>query len=202
MASGGDSAPTFAELLRRARRAAGLTQEELADRAALSVRGICDLERGARRAPRAETVDALAQALRLSEADQLAWHHARRRPMEPSGVSAVSATRMPVLVGRHREVELLRQAIDQGLAGRGRTVLLAGEPGVGKTSLAEDLAAYALNRGVRVLWGRCHEGEGAPAFWPWTQIIRAYLEGVAHDALRRDLGDAASAIAQDRKSVV
>ena len=55
--------PTFAALLRRYRRAAGLTQEELAERARLSVRGITDLERGARLNPHKETVHLLAEAL-------------------------------------------------------------------------------------------------------------------------------------------
>jgi transcriptional regulator with XRE-family HTH domain len=56
--------------LRRYRRAADQTQEELAERAGLSVRGLSDLERGARRAPRRETLDALAEALDLSPDDR------------------------------------------------------------------------------------------------------------------------------------
>ena len=116
--------------------------------------------------------------------------------MERSGVSVAPALPMPTLVGRDRELALLHDAIEQGNSSRGQVVMLAGEPGVGKTSLAEDLAFYARNRDVWVLWGRCHEGQGAPAYWPWVQIIRAYMDSIADDVLRRDLGDAATAIAQ------
>jgi transcriptional regulator with XRE-family HTH domain len=61
MATG--SSQRFGDLLRRHRLAAGLTQEELAAQAGLSVRGLSDLERGARLAPRRETVELLAEAL-------------------------------------------------------------------------------------------------------------------------------------------
>lgn len=48
-----------------------------------------------------------------------------------------------------------------------------GEPGIGKTRLADELSARAAQGSVRVAWGRCWESGGAPAFWPWTQILRA-----------------------------
>src|SRR6266567_3561500 len=64
------SLQSFGDLLRHYRLAAGLTQEELADQAGLSVRGLSDLERGARRAPRRETVQLLALALHLSAAER------------------------------------------------------------------------------------------------------------------------------------
>jgi transcriptional regulator with XRE-family HTH domain len=66
---GTEERPAFGELLRRHRLAAGLTQEALADRTGLSVRGLSDLERGARRAPHSETVRRLVQALRLSDVE-------------------------------------------------------------------------------------------------------------------------------------
>jgi len=56
-------------------------------------------------------------------------------------------------------------------------LLIAGEPGIGKTRLAERVAAAAMKQGADVLWGRCWEGEGAPAFWPWVQIARSYMRG-------------------------
>ena len=62
-------APAFGELLRQHRLAAGLTQEELAERARISVRAISDLERGVRRAPHKDTLRLLAEALNLSEDD-------------------------------------------------------------------------------------------------------------------------------------
>ena len=75
-------------------------------------------------------------------------------------------------------------------------MLLAGEPGIGKTRLAEELAAQASARGALVLWGRCWEGEGAPAFWPWVQVVRAYVQTADPAALRQDMGAGAADIAQ------
>jgi class 3 adenylate cyclase len=80
-------------------------------------------------------------------------------------------------VGRARETATLRDAVRELAAGRGRLVVLAGEPGIGKTRLAEETASYAAANGARVLWGRCWEGGGAPAFWPWIQLIRSSLGG-------------------------
>src|SRR6266511_6106670 len=99
-------------------------------------------------------------------------------------------------VGREAELAALTADLDAALAGRGGVVLLAGEPGIGKTRLAEELAAQASARGALVLWGRCWEGEGAPAFWPWIQIVRAYVDGSEPAALRQDMGAGAADIAQ------
>jgi non-specific serine/threonine protein kinase len=71
---------SFGDLLRRHRRAAGLTQAELAERAGLSMRGINDLERGARTAPRKDTVTLLADALGLAPEERAALFAASRRP--------------------------------------------------------------------------------------------------------------------------
>src|SRR4051794_35716632 len=74
----------FGQLLRQQRGAAALSQEELAERAGLSKRGISDLERGARLAPRPETVRMLADALGLNNADRQALVAAARpEPVAP-----------------------------------------------------------------------------------------------------------------------
>jgi DNA-binding CsgD family transcriptional regulator len=99
-------------------------------------------------------------------------------------------------VGREGELAALTTDLDAALAGRGGVVLLAGEPGIGKTRLAEELAAQATARGALVLWGRCWEGEGAPAFWPWVQVVRAYVRAADPAALRREMGAGAADIAQ------
>src|SRR5262249_7296953 len=70
---------SFASLLRRYRQAAGLTQEELAQRARLSPETIGTLERGTRRAPRKETIDLLAEALSLTEPEYAALEAAVRQ---------------------------------------------------------------------------------------------------------------------------
>jgi predicted ATPase/class 3 adenylate cyclase len=75
-----DERPAFGEMLRRARVAAGLSQEELAERAGLSARGISDLERGARRVPRRDTVELLAAALGLAPEERARLAAAIRRP--------------------------------------------------------------------------------------------------------------------------
>src|SRR4051794_34432492 len=87
-----DAALSFGDLLRRYRLAAGLTQEELAERASLSVRGLSDLERGSRTRPRPHTVRRLTEALALAPADSLAFQEAGRRGTA-GGTPGPSATR-------------------------------------------------------------------------------------------------------------
>jgi eukaryotic-like serine/threonine-protein kinase len=103
-----------------------------------------------------------------------------------------------VFVGREREVDRLREALEESFEGRGRLVMLVGEPGIGKTRTAQELATYARVRGARVLVGRSYEGEGAPAYWPWLQMARDYLRGVDPDEVATDSGPGTSDIAQVR----
>src|SRR5690606_25665778 len=79
-------------------------------------------------------------------------------------------------IGRKAEMAQLLAGLDDAMTGQGRLLLLTGEPGIGKTMMAEQLAARAQQRGVRGLWGRCWEGGGAPAYWPWTQVLRSLIE--------------------------
>jgi tetratricopeptide (TPR) repeat protein len=101
-----------------------------------------------------------------------------------------------VFVGREGETQQIRSALDRALSGQGNLILLAGEPGIGKTRLAEELTTYARLRGAQALWGRCYEGEGAPAYWPWVQAIRSYVHERDAEALRSELGSGAADIAQ------
>ncbi len=77
-----------------------------------------------------------------------------------------------LFVGRDDELAALRQGLNDALAGHGRLFLLVGEPGIGKSRLADELIQVARARGVDVLVGRCWEASGAPAYWPWVQALR------------------------------
>jgi len=135
------SSSTFGTLLKRHRLSAGLTQEGLAERAGLSARGVQDLERGIRAAPRPETVRLLAEALGLDAAARASLIAAARPeltgPVVPSSVPTLAVRSLPVpptpLVGREREVAaacvLLREP-------QVRLLTLTGPGGVGKTRLA------------------------------------------------------------------
>src|SRR5688500_18614169 len=116
----------FAELLRRARRATGLSQEELAERAGLSARAISALERGVNRAPRPDTLDMLADALALPAEERRRWQQVRRQqssragdsPASDAGTRAASMNNLPHqptrFFGRHTEIDgltrMLREA--------------------------------------------------------------------------------------------
>src|SRR5262249_34088698 len=78
------------------------------------------------------------------------------------------------LVGREKELGELCAALNE-TSERGRVFLISGEPGIGKTRLADELAAQARSRGFRVVWGRCWEEGGTPAYWPFIQIVRGCL---------------------------
>jgi DNA-binding SARP family transcriptional activator len=91
----------------------------------------------------------------------------------PAAPAAAGPAAGPGLfVGRAPELALLHGHLRAARSGSGRAVLVEGEPGIGKTRLAEEVAAWAGEQGFGVLWGRCAEGGGAPPYWPWAQILR------------------------------
>jgi predicted ATPase/DNA-binding XRE family transcriptional regulator len=150
------SSSTFGTLLRHRRLAAGLTQEALAERAGVSARGIQQLERGDRTAPRAETVRLLADALGLdaeARAALIAAAHPELAAPAALVPAPLHASPLPVpptpLVGRECEVAAACALLRRADGGEGaRLLTLTGPGGVGKTRLAlaiatELAAAYA-----------------------------------------------------------
>ncbi|MFC0623914.1 tetratricopeptide repeat protein [Kribbella deserti] len=140
------SAP-FGQLLRRHRRALGITQEMLAARSGLSVEAIGALERGTRRAPYRETVEQLADALELADDVRAEFERSARPRATPAGPEAGVLGQLPPVLrhfaGRDGQVE---EVVDRLRAGgsRGAAPILSieGMAGTGKTSLA----VYAAHR--------------------------------------------------------
>jgi DNA-binding SARP family transcriptional activator/tetratricopeptide (TPR) repeat protein len=115
----------------------------------------------------------------------------RRPAADPTPATApipAAPARGGAFVGRERELGDLVGALDDALGGSGRLALVAGEPGIGKSRLAEELGNHARQRGARVCVGRCWEAGGAPAYWPWVQALRAYIRESEPDAVRSQLG--------------
>jgi class 3 adenylate cyclase/tetratricopeptide (TPR) repeat protein len=103
--------------------------------------------------------------------------------------------RMP-FVGRVSELERLSGRLADAVAGRGGLVLVAGEPGIGKTRLMEELAERAEGPGARMLWGSCFEGEWAPPYVPFAEAVEALALASDPEELRADLGSGGPPLAQ------
>ncbi len=73
--------------------------------------------------------------------------------------------------------------------------MLAGEPGIGKTRTAQELASHAETLGAQVLWGRCYEEDGAPPYWPWVEPVRYYVSNADADQLRSQMGSGGADLA-------
>lgn len=154
--------PSFGSLLRGLRAAAGLTQEEIAQRSGLSVRAVGGLERGTVRRPQRKTVGLLATALDLSAADARALSEAARRV--PSAAAAASAAaaetesepriprQLPAapqhFTGREDQISTVTRWIGFASSSAGPPAVLAidGMAGVGKTSLAVHLGHALAER--------------------------------------------------------
>jgi tetratricopeptide (TPR) repeat protein len=80
---------------------------------------------------------------------------------------------------------VLESALAAASCGRGRLMLVSGEPGIGKTSLARELGKRAQADGITVVWGRCPEGSAVPAYSPWSQGLRGCLGGADAPELPR-----------------
>jgi DNA-binding SARP family transcriptional activator len=115
---------------------------------------------------------------------------------EPAAAEPADEVPRGAFVGRERELAELVGGLDDAFAGRGRLFLLVGEPGIGKSRLAEELIAHARARGASVLVGRCWEAGGAPAYWPWVQSLRPYLRDTDAETLRSQLGEGAADVAR------
>ncbi len=87
--------------------------------------------------------------------------------------------------GRQRELEQLRLAANEAVAQRGNLVLIHGPAGVGKTRLVEWFTSLERERGAEICWGGCREGQTAPPYWPWPEVISRIAESRDEDALRR-----------------
>ncbi len=96
----------------------------------------------------------------------------------------------PLLVGREREQSMLRQALDEMLAGRGSLVLVSGEAGIGKTTLVEWLAREAEAAGCLVLTGGCYDLTTTPPYGPWLEVIDSYAGADQLPPVPAFIGDA------------
>jgi transcriptional regulator with XRE-family HTH domain len=195
-------------LLRQHRLAAGLSQEQLAERAGLSRRGISDLERGARQTPYPDTLRRLADELGLTDSDRAVMISAARqrrssptaqtrlvrhtatvgsrpilRPQPSSGPSLSSP-----FVGREAEITSLLGHLESTAGGGGGIVLIAGEPGVGKTRLMREMGDLARAQGWEVLFGRAYDSEGVPPYLPFVEAIQEHTDGTTVEELRLELG--------------
>lgn len=101
--------------------------------------------------------------------------------------TALAATPNELVVGRNDELAVLRDAFETATAGQRRAVLVAGEPGVGKTRLVAALAREAFGAGALVLFGRCEE-DLAVAYQPFAEALRAGLADLDADVVAAHVG--------------
>ncbi|MEE9286423.1 MAG: AAA family ATPase [Dehalococcoidia bacterium] len=123
------------------------------------------------------------------------WHLHEVAWQEETTAPPALVERTP-FVGREAERADLWRCLDQAAKGRGALVMIGGEPGVGKTRLAEELMAEARQRGLLTLTGHCYEMEGAPPYIPFVEIVEASARVVPPEALREALGDSAPEVAK------
>jgi transcriptional regulator with XRE-family HTH domain/tetratricopeptide (TPR) repeat protein len=215
----------FAELLQQLRGRAGLTQDELANAAAVSARTVSDLERGVNRTARKDTAELLAGALGLSGDSRQEFMAVARGKRTTAEQAVLAEALEPVLggapaaadgghddagasnlgwldsavtgnfVGRERELGVLAEAWSRAAAGHRVLALVGGEPGIGKTALTGELARLAHADKGLVLYGRWGEHVLAP-YQAFREALADYARACPETLLRHDLGELAGEIAR------
>ena len=122
-------------------------------------------------------------------------------PLEPDAEAAAPSgpdpTYRKAFVGRETEIRQLHMAFDEAMSGRGSLVMVVGEPGIGKTSLCEQLQTYASLRGGTTLIGHCYEeGSLSLPYLAFVEAMRSYVLDRDADGLKSDLGSGASDVAR------
>src|SRR5579859_7912593 len=178
--------PTFGELLRRYRAAAGLTQEALAEQAGLGARTVSDLERGVAHRPQRHTLRLLADALGLPPRDRsrlVAAAADNVLAMAPFGESdeRAAASALSPLVGRAVELKLLESHVNEESP---PLLMFAGEPGIGKTRLLREGEQYGIAAAMTVLWGGCRQRSAQEPYTPVVEALSDYIDGQSAAQLR------------------
>ncbi|PWT73422.1 MAG: hypothetical protein C5B60_08175, partial [Chloroflexi bacterium] len=167
---------SFGATLKRYRRAAGMSQEELAVRAGYSIGYVSKLERSVRR-PTTTTVELLANTLALDPSGRAALQTAGQespgpQPVDLLHLSALQAPALPALVNRTHELARL----ERHLRGHGRSVMLfAGEPGIGKTRLLQEAAKQGQRLGWRVLESAHRQRSREEFYAPVLGALESYV---------------------------
>ena len=151
-----------------------------------ALRGTLAGELGADPAP--QTQELHLAILREQDRDRAAWHQARSA--HPDGSVQRSRPgqrdrRRRMLAGRDREAGALREAWDRAVAGGSGLVMIVGEAGIGKTALAEDLAADVDTDGAMVLRTRCYEAERSLFLQPAAEAVAPIVSRMPASALRQ-----------------
>ena len=122
-------------------------------------------------------------------------------PREAPSPDAAPAGPDPVyrrtFVGREAELRQLHNAFDNAMSGDGSLVMVVGEPGIGKTSLCEQLGTYATLRGGTTLVGHCYEeGSLSLPYLAFVEAMRSYVLAREPESLKEELGSGASEVAR------
>lgn len=110
---------------------------------------------------------------RISERINWRIHRAERIVFQPGQQFRDARDSSVAVVGRDREITLLSELLEDALAGFGGVGLIAGEAGIGKSTLATKIAYEAVDRGAQFLKGRCHDLTSTPPYGPWIELLAA-----------------------------
>ncbi|HEY96250.1 MAG TPA: AAA family ATPase [Dehalococcoidia bacterium] len=102
-----------------------------------------------------------------------------------------------IFVGRENELKQLQNAFTGAMSGQGALMMVVGEPGIGKTSVCEELSTFVTLRGGMSLWGHCYEeGSLSLPYLAFVEAIRSYVLDREPEHLNKELGSGATDVAR------